>query len=240
MLGWRGRIGLLVPATNTVAEREFWKLIPEGLTVSTARVVSIVAEDEVERLAAYKTQVIKAAQEVTHVNPDIIAWTCTSGSFITGAGYDIELAREVTQLVGAPAVTTSTAVLEAIRQLGISRLAMGTPYRDSVTEIERRFLEESIDGLKVVNTVNLSVLGPSKRGLILPERVYQLGREVDTPDAEAVFLSCTDVRTIEVLDCLEADLGKPVFSSNQATLWAVLQRLGVSTRSLPGLLCKSP
>ena len=239
MLGWRGRIGLLVPATNTVAENEFWSMIPDGTTIATARVVSIQSEDEHQRLAGYRAQVIKAADEVLHVNPSIIAWTCTSGSFIGGAGYDERLVAEVQARVKVPVLTTSTAVLEAIRHLGISRLAMGTPYRDSVTRVEKTFLENSIANLQVVSTRNLNVRGPGRRGYIQPAEVYALAREVDTPDAQAVFLSCTDVRTREVLELLERDLGKPVISSNQATIWAILRRLGVATSRVIGALGRS-
>ena len=242
MLGWRARIGLLVPATNTVAENEFWAMIPEGVTIGPARVVSIQAGDEHKRLAGYRSQVMKAAQEVKHIEPSIIAWTCTSGSFIDGAGYDQKLVDEATAITGAPAVTTSTAVMEAIRHLGIRKLAMGTPYRDSITQVEKEFFERSMPGLRIVSTRNLSVLGPGRRGHILPETVYDLGRSVDTPEAEAVFLSCTDVRTREVLEYLERDLGKPVISSNQSTLWAILRRLGIETRTVVGRLgrCSPP
>lgn len=239
MLGWRGRIGLLVPATNTVAENEFWSMIPEGITIAAARVVSIQSEDEHKRLEGYRAQVIKAAQEVKHAKPSIIAWTCTSGSFIGGAGYDQQLVAEVESLVNVPVLTTSTAVLEAIRHLGITRLAMGTPYRDSVTQVEKVFLENSIPNLNVVSTRNLNVLGPGRRGFILPAQVYDLGRDVDTPEAQAIFLSCTDVRTREVLEMLERDLQKPVISSNQSTLWAILRRLGVETSSVMGMLGRS-
>ena len=236
MLGWRARIGLLVPATNTVAENEFWAMIPEGVTIGTARVVSVQAEDEHKRLAGYRAQVMKAAEEVKHIEPSIIAWTCTSGSFIEGEGYDRQLVEEATAVACAPAVTTSTAVMDAIRHLGIRKLAMDTPYRDSVTQIEKEFFERSMPGLSIVNTRNLNVLGPGRRGYILPETVYELGRSVDTPEADAVFLSCTDVRTREVLEHLERDLGKPVISSNQSTLWSILRRLGIETGSVVGRL----
>jgi len=239
VLGWRGRIGLLVPATNTVAENEFWSMIPEGISITAARVVSIQSEDEHQRLAGYRAQVIKAAQEVGHANPSVIAWTCTSGSFIGGAGYDQQLVAEVESLVDVPVLTTSTAVIEAIRHLAVTRLAMGTPYRDSVTQVEKIFLENSIPNLRVVSTRNLNVLGPGQRGYILPAQVYDLGRDVDTPEAQAVFLSCTDVRTREVLEMLEQDLQKPVISSNQSTLWAILRRLGVETTSVVGMLGRS-
>lgn len=239
MLGKRGRIGLLVPATNTVAEYELSRMLPADVSISTARVVSSMAESEVQRLSDYRLQVIKAAKEVQFTNPRVIAWACTSGSFIQGAGYDVAMVAEVQSTTSAQVFTTSTAVLEGIAALGVKKIAMGTPYRDSVAAIEKRFLEDSVPGLEVVNVKNLNVIGPGRRGLIEPEEVYRLGLAVNVPEAQALFLSCTDVRTLEAIPRLEEALQKPVISSNQCTLWAALKRLGVETTSVVGSLSRS-
>lgn len=227
MLGWRARIGIIVPATNTATESELWKIVPEGVTLSFARAVSSRDTDQVRRLSAYRDSALEGAFEVAEVKPDLIVWACTSGSFIKGAGYDRALASEIERAVGIPVLTTSSALIAAINALGVKRLAMGTPYPQPITDIEARFFEDSIRGLKVVNTAIIDIADPYSRGLVRAEQAYELGRRAHAPEAEAVFLSCTDLQTFSVIEMLERDLGKPVISSNLATAWAMFEKLAI-------------
>lgn len=231
MLGWRTRIGIIVPATNTATESELWKIVPEGVTLSFARAVSSRDRDQVRRLSAYKESALKGALEVAEVKPDLIVWACTSGSFIKGAGYDRALATEIERAVGIPVLTTSSALIAAINTLGVKRVALGTPYPQPITDIEARFFEDSVAGLEVVNTAIIDISDPYSRGLIRPEETYELAKRTDRPAAEAIILSCTDLQTFPVIRALEADLGKPVISSNSATVWAMFRKLRIQ---LPG------
>lgn len=236
MLGWRARIGVIVPATNTATEHEFWRVLPDGVSLSAARAISSRAADQVERLSAYREQAIKGALEVAEVRPDIIVWACTSGSFVRGAGYDRELSEAMQAQVGIPVLTTSTAVIEALAALRITRLAVGTPYPQQVTDIEQRFFEDSVPGLRIVSSAIIDVADPYSRGLITLEQAHDLALRANSAEAEAVFLSCTDLRTFEIIEMLERDLGKPVISSNLATLWATLRRLKLRPRVEVGSL----
>ena len=228
MLGSRARIGVIVPATNTATESEFWRIVPEGVTLSFARALSARDSDQVRRLSAYKDSALKGAFEVAAVKPSLIVWACTSGSFINGVGYDLALAGEIERAVGVPVLTTSSALIAAFKALGIRRLAMGTPYPQPITDIEARFFEDSIDGLEVVNTAIIDIADPYSRGLISPEEAYELGLKAHTPRAEAIFLSCTDLQTFAIIEKLEEQVGKPVISSNSATAWAAFNKLGIS------------
>ena len=227
MLGSRARIGIIVPATNTATEFEFWKIVPDGVTLSFARAVSSRDPDQLTRLSAYRDSALAGAREVAEVKPNLIVWACTSGSFIKGAGYDRALSDEIERAVGVPVLTTSSAVIEALTTLDVTRLAMGTPYPQPVTDIEAKFFEDSVSGLKVVNTAIIDIADPYSRGLIRPEQAYELGRRADTPEAQAIFLSCTDLQTFAIIDELEQATGKPVISSNSATAWAMFGRLGI-------------
>ena len=123
-------------------------------------------------------------------------------------------------------------MLEALAPLVALQVAVATPYIRSVNETERRFLEQaglevvSIDGMEIGHT-------PTDRRTIAhqpPSRTYALARAVDRPEAEALFISCTNLPTLEIIGPLERDLGKPVLTSNTATLWAALRRAGVGER----------
>jgi maleate isomerase len=238
MIGARARIGVVVPATNTASEYEFWPAVPAGVTLSFARAVSSRDPDPVRRLSAYREGALKGAVELAEVKPSLIVWACTSGSFIRGVGYDRELANAMGDAARVPVLTTSTALIAALKVLGVRKLAMGTPYPQDITDIERRFFEDSVPGLSVVNTAIIDIADPYSRGLITPEETDRLARRADVAEADAVLLSCTDLQSFAVIDALEQHLGKPVISSNLATLWAMFGKLRIEPRAAPGSLWK--
>jgi maleate isomerase len=230
MNGWRGRIGLLVPSTNFTVEVEFYRTLPEGVSVHTARCVlrDVEREDEkIQALIDMGKNVIKAAKEVADIRPKVITWACTSGSFIKGLGYDQELIEGIEKETGIKALTTSTAVVMALRELNVARIAVATPYNLEINEKEKIFLEQSIPGLRVTGIRGLGILKAVDKGNLEPKSAFIAAREVDSPEAECVFISCTAWRTFEIIHILEHDLKKPVVTSNQASLWASLKVLGI-------------
>lgn len=233
MYGWKGRIGLIIPSSNTTCEMEFHKLIPDGVSVHVARCFLPEAktpQERVEAMGKMDAQVEEVARQVATVEPDLIVWACTSGSFHHGPGSDRVLAERLQRSIGIPFITTSTAVVEALKFLGVSRLAMVTPYIQEVNLQEKSFLEGSITGLRVVNMKGLETLNNLMRGRMFPETAYRAGREVDSESSDSIFISCTNWRTIEIIQSLEHSLYKPVISSTQATIWLAFKRL-----SLPNL-----
>jgi maleate isomerase len=164
MYGWRGRIGLLVPSTNTTCEMEFHRLIPEGASVHTAR--CFLQEDDtpgerIRSIVRMSERLMEAAKRLSSVQPDLIVWACTVGSFIKGKGYDVDLTGNLEKEIGVPVITTSTAVLEAIKKLGVRNIAMATPYIDEINITEKNFFEESISGLKIVSMKRSTLKRPT-------------------------------------------------------------------------------
>lgn len=163
-----------------------------------------------------------AAKLLATVSPHVVAYACTSGSFVKGLGWDKVIVEKIQSIVGCPAITTSTAMVQALQKLDIHRVALATPYLNAVNERETEFLRQN--GFQVVACKGLGLSGRTIREQT-PETVYELARSVDTPQAEGLFISCTDFRAMEVIEALEKDLGKPVTSSNQVTLWALMKIL---------------
>jgi arylmalonate decarboxylase len=130
---------------------------------------------------------------------------------------------------GVPVIATAGAVLAALRALGVKRVAVATPYVDFVNEAERAFLEEHGFGVTSLLGLRLGETQAERRfiGRVPPQQVYRLARQADRPDAEAIFISCTNLATLDVIAQLEADCGKPVISSNQACFWACLRVMGI-------------
>ena len=128
----------------------------------------------------------------------------------------------IAAIVGCPVVATSRCIIEAMEFLGVRRVALATPYLDAINEAERAFLASH--GLHVVAMRGLGLSGKAIRA-VPPAEVAALVRATDTPESEAVFVSCTDLRAFEIVDALEQELGKPVLTSNQVTLWGILRAL---------------
>ncbi len=224
MYGWRGRIGLIVPSSNTTMEEELRRALPDGVSLHVARVkLRKVTVEELQRMEEY---VEAAADTLADAGVGIIAYGCTTGSLVGGVGYDEKIAKKIEEVAGVRAVATATAVVEALRHLRVESIAVATPYIDEVNKKEEEFLRDS--GFNVVSMIGLGIESNIEIGRQAPEVAYRLGRAADHRDAEALFISCTNFRTFEILEALEMDLGKPVISSNSATLWMVLRELRIS------------
>ncbi len=232
MYGWRGRIGLIVPSPNTVCEEEFQRMLPAGVSLHTARVFIPVVNTEEEKEAALlsmNSEVERAARELASVEPAVIVYGCTTGSFIKGPGYDREVGEKIKKIAGVPGVSTSTAVTEALKAFKLKKIVLASPYNHRVGAQERLFFEKVIPGLKILKEKHLGLLNGIERGYLTPLDAYRTAREIDLPEAEGIFISCTDFRTIEIIEQLEADAGKPVLTSNQASMWMALKTIGVAS-----------
>jgi maleate isomerase len=220
MYGWRCRIGLIVPSGNIVMENEFNTVLSllDGISVHTTRIM--LKTGSIEDLLKMKEGLKRACSELESAHVDIIVYGCTSGSFAKGMDFDKDIITEIEDKTGINATTTSTAVVEALHILNVKKIAVGTPYSDDVNEKEKKFLEDS--GFEVTALLGLNIIPIFNQGLQEPYVAYNLGKKINTDDAECIFLSCTDFRAVEIIDALENRLKKPVISSNQATLWHVL------------------
>jgi maleate cis-trans isomerase len=215
---------MIVPSVNAVVEPDFAWIAPAGLTFHTTRVP--LTSTTPEGLRAMNECVESAASLLADLSPDVIAFACTSGSFVDGeAGLQNQVDR-IASIAGCPVVATSRAIIDAFCHLGVTKLALATPYRDEINEAERSFFASH--GIDVRSVVGLGLSGSAIRE-VPTEEIVQLAHQADTPDSEALFLSCTDLRALEVIGRLERELGKPVLSSNQVTLWAILRALGAPT-----------
>jgi maleate isomerase len=217
----RFAIGLLIPATNVVMESEFHRMAPEGVEVLTTRVLHKgrkPSDTFYESLRRLVDDIPAAVIRVKQVNPDVIIFGCTSGSFLEGADWNKAIIQKMRRIGNTLATTTSSAVAEALKVMQLTHIAVGTPYPDAVNQKLMKYL--SAMGIRITRIASVSY-----EQIQSEFAARRLVESLDGADIDGIFISCTDFRTIHVLDQLEKELGKPVISSNQASLWSCL-RLG--------------
>ncbi|MBF6348831.1 MULTISPECIES: maleate cis-trans isomerase family protein [Nocardia] len=215
-------IGVIAPF-DLALERELWRWAPLEVSLHLARTPyePVPVSLAMAELVSDATHLTAATRNVLHVEPEVVAYLCTSGSFIKGIGYERSLRETICRAGAANAVTTSGALLEAIGHLGITSLSIMTPYDETLTGKLRDFLDEA--GCAVVRSEHLGLGGGiwKVNYRTIAERI--LG--ADDPRAEAIFVSCTNLPTYDIIEPLEKVVGKPILTANQLTMWACLGRM---------------
>ena len=228
--GWRKKIGLIIPSAGNAPEVEFHRFAPEGVAVSSQHV--LFEKVDKHGLVAMGERLEEAAGILATGEPDILVFACTMGSLIKGAGYDQEIIARLQERTGITTITTSTAVLAALKALESERLVIATPYSAEMNAVEQHFLEDN--GYAVTNIVGLGHLDPRAMPKITAAEMYHLAREVlsseTSKSADTLFISCTGLGIINSLAIFESDFGIPTIGSIQATLWYTLRRLGIKDK----------
>lgn len=216
------RIGLLVPSSNTTVEPEFYRALPANVTLHTARL--FLTEITPEAILRMVEDLEQQSRLLASADVDVIVMGATAPSFLKGAGYDREVMARIEKATGKPATTTSTALLRALRFLDAKRIVLGSAYTDKVNAIAQGFLEAN--GLKVVAARGLGMVDNLAVGRLGPESAYDLARDAAHADADAVVLACTNWRSMDVIERLERELGRPVVSTTQVSVWDALRLVG--------------
>lgn len=227
--GWRGRIGLLTPDINTVSEVEFNRYRPSGVTVHVAR-LPLTDPIDVDAMVRMNEDVDRATDAVAKTSPDVIAYGVTAGSFFRGCGYDTELEDQIESQTDIPSVTTAAAVRRAFNRLDITSVVVVTPYLNELNKRLVDFLDAY--GYRVVEIQGEEFQSGERFGTSTPESVYRHVREIDSSEADGVFISGMEYHGTPVIQELETDLGKPVVTAHQATLWNALRTINVGYRDV--------
>ena len=159
-----------------------------------------------------------------HQRADVVLWACTAGSFVFGLEGAREQAARLAAAAGVPATSTSLAFVEACRGLGVRRVSVGATYPADEAALFGAFLAEA--GIEVLAIDSASITDGSGGALLTDDEVVALATGADHPEADAILLPDTAIRTMRILDRLEAATGKPVLTANQVTIWQGLQLAG--------------
>jgi maleate isomerase len=226
MYGWRGRVGLVHPSRGETLMYEFCKVAPEGvIPVGTALGVQRLVVDQ---LGAILDRYEAAVREMVYEECDVIQLGGTPPVTSGIPGTEERLLERARAVASVPIFTGVQAEIEALRAVGARRVAVGTPYTEALTDKFRAYFEEQgfaipvAHGLGIERNIELSKLPL--------HAAYRVGREVFERAGgavDAVHLTCPRWGTITVLERLEQDLGVPVTSSSQSTIYGALARLHI-------------
>jgi maleate isomerase len=216
-------VGIVAPF-DFALDRELWRWVPDDVSLHLTRTPFVPVEVSLDqaRLVSEHETLREGVQALSAVAPEVVAYACTSGSFVGGTAGEAAMIEAMTQAGELPSLTTSGALLAALEDIGARRVAIVTPYTKSVTDSLEDFLGEA--GISVTGR---SYLGLTSQIWRVPYRdVVDMAREAVADAPDALFISCTNLPTYDVIPQLEAELRMPVLSANQVTMWAALNLIG--------------
>jgi maleate cis-trans isomerase len=225
----RKRIGVMVPSTNTTCEADYQMVVPRGVTVHGQRLWLTNAAQDVAGMDRMNAEIESGARYLATARVDVIAYGCTTGSFYLGQGWDREMVQVVERAAGVPAVATSPAVVAALRAVGARRVSVATPYPTWTNDRLRAYLQAA--GFEVLNLeADADAAASGNQGINDrdPAGIVEFAARACRPEADALLCSCTAWRALEAVEELERRTGRPVVTSNQASIWAALGALGIT------------
>lgn len=220
--GTRARAAVMLPSGNITAEPDLAAMMPSDVSLHVTRLsLNGSSREELLQMAA---GVEAAATLLGHTRPDVVAFHCTAVSTFSDALED-QILKQAATFAGSTAVATSQAILQGAANLGVRSIALVSPYISEINQREMAFFSQH--GLECVAERGLSLQTPAEMFGVPPERWLDLLREGVPSEAEAVLLSCTAIRVLEVVDAAEELLGRPVLTSNQTMGWLLRRTMGV-------------
>jgi maleate isomerase len=217
------RVGLIVPSSNTVAEVDFYRRLPAGATLHTARMHLVETTPEGES-AMLDDHLPGAIADLASARPDIVVFGCTSAGALRGNDYEAQLIARLAEQTGAEAISVAAAVRRAILARTTGRVGVITPYVDSLNDKIRESLQD--DGIEVAAIRGLSITENFTIAEVEPERIREFALECfKGSEIDLLFASCTNFRAFDAREDIERDLGVPVVTSNHAAFEATLDRI---------------
>lgn len=218
--------GVLVPSTNTIVEIEYGRLLPPALQVHVARIPLLSRGAEIPIDVGYQAGLLGSAKV------EVVALAQT-GASLTGDDYDERITKRMSEAAGVPAVTSARAIGLAVRALGARRIALVSPYPTPVLEQAKRHYTDKY-GLEVVAFESFSGAESIIYPTLGPDEARDAIVRTDRPEIEVFVVPADNLPTMSFIPRWERAVGKPVISTNQAALWAMIQIMRVDEK-LPGM-----
>jgi maleate isomerase len=226
--GRRARIGIVLPSVNTVMEPWAARVLPEGVSLHVSRMF-LPPQTTAETLVEMdRSEGRTALRQLSSIFPHVVAYGCTASSIVQGLAYDQHLRAEIGESLGTPATTAAHAIVTALETVGAGRITVVSPYPEAVDAAEHAYFASA--GFEVTGGACLGISDGFRLAEPEPATLRDLARRGFDPKADALVISCLNTRSHTVIATLEAELGKPVVTSTQATLWHALRLAGIEDR----------
>jgi len=214
------RIGLLIPSSNTVMEPNFYEMAPNGVTVHSARMRLI--DFNQRDLLGMLDDVGRETELLASAGVDAIVYGCSTCSLVGGVNWETVLVQQIEFETGISVFTVNQAVVEALRRLEGGRIGVVTPYVYDLNKLEKAYLVAY--GLEVVSCKGMELHDPRDISFVKEDAILSLVEQV-AGDADILYISCTNLPVIQLIESIEALYGVPVVTSNQAAMWAALENM---------------
>ncbi|QKK26276.1 ectoine utilization protein EutA [Rhizobium hidalgonense] len=217
------RVGLVILATDHTTEVDFQRMVASddiGVYVSRIHYANPVTPKNLLKMQPSLTA--GAALILPDEALDALMYSCTSASVVIG-DRNIEAAIHAAK-PGAPVVTPTAAAVKGLQALGARRISVLTPY---TIETSRPMADYFADlGFAIDRFTCLGLADDREMARIAPDEIAAFARQATAPQSDALFISCTAVRAAQVAARIEAEIDRPVVTSNLATAWACLRLCG--------------
>lgn len=222
MYGDAGRIGLVVPANNSVIEPEFWSALPPGVAAYATR-VRAKGQLTPDAVHLMERDVDAAVDAIASTGVDVIAYCDMVTTFIMEPGWNEAAVARFRERTGVPVVSAWTALRDALLTLEVRQFALGTPYPRHIHDMAVAFFRER--GFTIVSEATLDILEMAEVPTVGRDRLFPFIRSLESAAGDAVVLLATDLPTFDTLADLESELGVAVLGSNQTLLWSAMSIL---------------
>ena len=220
---WLAQLGFFVLSTDLVMEDNIARLAPYGVGTSVTR-LTMPRECNIASLAVQINEMRHAASIIQpDAHPDVVCYACTSGSIVIG---EDKVMSEIKRAAPwAKPSTLVTGVINALHRLDVHKIVVAIPYLDEINSVEADFLRDK--GFDVLDIQGLNIDDCEAMGRITRSFIRDFALSIDQEDADAIFVSCGGIRTIDVIQEIENSAGKPVICYTQAMMWDCLRQAGI-------------
>ncbi|HZY15808.1 MAG TPA: aspartate/glutamate racemase family protein, partial [Ramlibacter sp.] len=223
----RALFGVAVPQANPIVEPEFAALMPAGVGVIATRLQGS-RSDSRNRLVQYLENLDASLEAFDTARPDALGYACTGTSYLVDGAEERQRLEALAQRFGYPIVTAADAIVDALAELGMRRIAVLAPYPQWMADASHRYWEQR--GLAVVAAARTTADAEDTRHIyrIRTAAVLETARALDASSADVVLMTGTGMPTLRAIPEVARMTGKPVLSSNLCLAWALLRRAGVA------------
>ena len=216
----RARLGFIIPSSNRMVEPQMYRYMPEGVVAHFTRL-----EMHEVPLTALAPKLLEAAALLARSKCDVTVFQCTGSSMSGGVDMEKRVVRDMSALTGKPALSAASSVMAALRALGAKRIVFISESEQAGHDKKDKFLREA--GYELLASKAVGLPGTDYFCTTPPQLWYDTAMAHRRDDADAIFISCANIHSIDVIEALERDLNKPVITSNQAALWHALRTAGI-------------